>query len=157
MWKLTVTDSYSKNHHSLKIVNYFKIFIRQNSSFFWIKIVHFCTIFVPFLYHKSNFYKKNFYWTESKPSPPQLIHPPPGYHGKVLPVAMPHQYQHQQQYNPELRDRGGTELCDDEDEDDDDTTPIIESCCFCCNLGIGILLGAISYLVSLSINCIPIC
>lgn len=82
-----------------------------------------------------------------QPSPPQLIHPPPGYHGKVLPVAMPHQYQHQQQYNPELRDRGGTELCDDEDEDDDDTTPIIESCCFCCNLGIGILLGAISYLI----------
>ena len=33
------------------------------------------------------------------------------------------------------------------DEIDDDDAPIIESCCFCCSLSVGILFGALSFLV----------
>lgn len=55
---------------------------------------------------------------------------------------------------PDLRDRGGTpdQLTPSEDEDEDDDEPIIESCCFCCNLGFGILFGALFFLVSSSIS-----
>ena len=35
-----------------------------------------------------------------------------------------------------------------EEEDEDDHQPIIDSCCLCCNLGAGLLLGAIAFLVS---------
>ena len=53
---------------------------------------------------------------------------------------------------PDLRDRGGTpdQLTPNDDEDEDDDEPIIESCCFCCNLGFGILFGALFFLVSSS-------
>ena len=33
------------------------------------------------------------------------------------------------------------------DEIDEDDAPIIESCCFCCSLSVGILFGALSFLV----------
>jgi len=84
------------------------------------------------------------------------LHPPPGYMGKVLPVALNHQYPQLTNHNPDLRQLGGQlgDLdpdCENPEEDCDDD-PLIESCCLCCNLGIGILLGALSYLVSLKLT-----
>ena len=36
---------------------------------------------------------------------------------------------------------------DSDEEDDDPNDPLVKSCCFCCNLGIGVILGALFFLV----------
>jgi len=36
---------------------------------------------------------------------------------------------------------------DSEDEDEDPHDPFVKSCCFCCNLGIGVILGALFFLL----------
>jgi hypothetical protein len=36
---------------------------------------------------------------------------------------------------------------DSEEEDDDPHDPFVKSCCFCCNLGIGVILGALFFLL----------
>ncbi|CAG5080636.1 Oidioi.mRNA.OKI2018_I69.PAR.g9669.t1.cds [Oikopleura dioica] len=76
-----------------------------------------------------------------QPSPPRFPLPPPGYIGQNF--ANPHCIM------PDLRDRGGTpdQLTPKDDDDEDDDEPIIESCCFCCNLGFGILFGALFFLI----------
>ena len=90
-----------------------------------------------------------------QPSPPQLhIQPPPGYVGN-----MPPQYAINQQFyaqNPanmngfvgyhDGENFGHHDL--EENLDNDEELPLIGSCCLCCNLGIGILLGALSFFVS---------
>lgn len=89
-----------------------------------------------------------------QPSPPQLhIQPPPGYVGN-----MPPQYAINQQFyaqNPanmngfvgyhDGENFGHHDL--EENLDNDEELPLIGSCCLCCNLGIGILLGALSFFV----------
>ena len=72
-----------------------------------------------------------------KPSPPQLLHPPAGYHGKQMAIT-------RNRLSPELR--SDLESIEEEDEDEDDE-PIVNSCCLCCNLGAGLLLGAIAFMV----------
>jgi len=72
-----------------------------------------------------------------QPSPPQLLHPPAGYHGKQMAIT-------RNRLSPELR--SDLESIEEEDEDEDDE-PIVNSCCLCCNLGAGLLLGAIAFMI----------
>jgi hypothetical protein len=82
--------------------------------------------------------------------PGMVIQPPPGYQQRVRQMTMPHPQQQLNPYStsPTPSDEAlKSKMNSDEDEDEESESPLVKMCCFCCNLGVGVLIGAVMFLI----------